>query len=923
MEQSINKLLEITEQAIQWLTTSPDNTIEKRKSYDKLVGFRRELKKKKYALAGNPAAAVYGESQVGKSYLTSSLLSEQGKPFEVNDINDVVYNFIKDINPPGGGTESTGLVTRFSVKYKPHKPEYPVKAVLLSPVDIVLTLCDSYYSDIKINDVLQKEEIDAAIDMLKMKFQNCQENQEFFVDDDVMDIKDYIENNFSAKASQVISSKFFKDIPKLISKVKYYDWKDVFSLLWNNNEKITDLFSKLIDNYAKINFVDSVFLPLEAVLYKHGTLLYIKRLEEIYKKPEKIEAEYKQETSVLYYDHSEECEVRFSKSYLCALSAEVIFGLPESLKTSKPFLNETDLLDFPGARSRMAIPEDKIEEKSISQLLIRGKVAYLFNKYSDSEKINILLFCAKHEQAAQRLMPEMLNNWIGKIIGKDMESRQEFIEKSIIPPLFIIGTWFNVNLEYNSLHDKKGNISSLNYRWDQRFVNTLAKQMLEVDHYEWFENWTTSLPKFKNIFLLRDFALSETKSQIFKGYNSNKEEMNEIYPEDYPDLRKNLRQSFIDFQFVKDHFENPAESFDEAADMNKDGTQLIIKKLTIAAENINTARNEKIIGEFNFIMEKIVDELKKYYHNTDEDCLYKEAMENAGIIRLKLNSAFKNDFYFFGSMIRELLVDDDQIRILFESKKDEKSKPDVYAAFWIDVPRLNKNAAFDENLKILCEAYNLKYEEKTIDEWVLFFNKHGVDLKVLFSGVSRQKSFSEILASSLDKLWYKQQLNEDKCKIFYNILSDKAQAMVDMMVTLYDNLQISNKIEEKIRFINDNKDNNEAYEMIANICAEIVNRFTNSIGFHYYGEVVFESNAKSLDVLFEEIDDLKGKTRAEQCSIIESMSVISNYRTWYKLIEIGFSSTHDTITYDVEKNGELGKLITRTEEFKTFCYGRS
>lgn len=70
--------------------------------YNKLVGYRRELKKKKFAMQDNSAAAVYGESQVGKSYLISSLLSESNEPFCVMGNENTYHNFIKDINPTGG-----------------------------------------------------------------------------------------------------------------------------------------------------------------------------------------------------------------------------------------------------------------------------------------------------------------------------------------------------------------------------------------------------------------------------------------------------------------------------------------------------------------------------------------------------------------------------------------------------------------------------------------------------------------------------------------------------------------------------------------------------------------------------------------------------------------------------------------------------
>ena len=131
------------------------------------------------------------------------------------------------------------------------------------------------------------------------------------------------------------------------------------------------------------------------------------------------------------------------------MSAELIFSQPDELLVSKPFLKETDLLDFPGARSRLTLPQNEINTEIIPELMLRGKVAFLFNKYSDAEKINVLLFCSKHEQPGQRAMPEMLNNWINKIVGETPEAREAFVNRSKIPPLFIIATFFNVNLQFN------------------------------------------------------------------------------------------------------------------------------------------------------------------------------------------------------------------------------------------------------------------------------------------------------------------------------------------------------------------------------------------------------------------------------------------------------------------------------------------
>ncbi|MDR2824912.1 MAG: putative virulence factor, partial [Prevotellaceae bacterium] len=439
MESKIKTQLNVIEKSIKWVKeTDSMHGAKGENAYRNLRNYRRKLNKKKFALEGNPAAAMYGESQMGKSYLVGSLLSESGKPFTVIDGQGNSYDFINKINPIGKGAESTSLVTRFSTDYKWINSAFPVKAKLLSPVDLALVLCDSYYNDVKakVDIALKSDAISEKIAALCSKYESKSTQQTLFSEDDILDIHDYFYSNFSTKATNVIHSEFFNKIPSLIAKTQADEWSEIFALLWNNNEKITKLFSELLKQYAKLDFSSEIYLPVDAVLRDNGTVLDVARLHEIYGKYEGSEPNYKAETAIMIWKNGQEKTINnFSKSYLCALTAELIFRLPNELEASKQFLKNTDLLDFPGARHRLGIHEEDIEDKVIPQMLLRGKVAYLFNKYSYSEKINILLFCHSDRQSAQSVMPEMLNNWLGDMIGKTPEERNAFINNSKVPPL--------------------------------------------------------------------------------------------------------------------------------------------------------------------------------------------------------------------------------------------------------------------------------------------------------------------------------------------------------------------------------------------------------------------------------------------------------------------------------------------------------
>ncbi len=86
-------------------------------------------------------------------------------------------------------------------------------------------------------------------------------------------------------------------------------------------------------------------------------------------------------------------DARLPRSLVCALTAELSVAIDE-----KPwdFFDHTDLLDFPGARSRLKLAslEDVAKAKGVAEganplreLLLRGKVAYLFQRYSAEREL--------------------------------------------------------------------------------------------------------------------------------------------------------------------------------------------------------------------------------------------------------------------------------------------------------------------------------------------------------------------------------------------------------------------------------------------------------------------------------------------------------------------------------------------------------
>jgi hypothetical protein len=943
MEKKIKKQLEIIEKSNTWIKTSLEGNKAK-EAYRNMVTCRRKLNKKKFALEGNPAAAMYGESQAGKSYLVSALLSSRRKTFSVFDGYGNGYDFKNQINPRGNEMESTALVTRFSTKYQIENKDNPIIAKLLSPTDLILVICEAYYHNLTVNNPLSYDELREKISNFERTYANKPECQNLIVEDDIFDIEDYFNDNFSKSVyNNIKDANFFEKLSGFVTKVSPDEWKDVFSLFWHFNSQLTKLFDDLIQQYKQLNFADTVYIPIDTVLRNKGTILDVCRLDEIYDSFKGQETEYSATSSVLYKDKNsnEKTVSNFSKPYLCALIAELIFVLPDSIKTEKPFLVQTDLLDFPGTRRFENTNENNITDKSLTVLLRRGKVDYLFNKYSSNERINVLLFCQNHKQSNQSVMPAKLDNWIGKIMGKTSAERENF--KSPISPLFVISTWFNKDLEFNFNEDRENNLQSLNERWNQRFSKTLEKEIFKTDTYSWLINWTISNKNFQNIYLLRDFdKSSETNSQIYKGFNENKEEQEEIKPESYPAFRDDLKKSFLEYDFVKRHFTDPAKSWDEAASINKDGTKLIIDKLTIAANNINNARREKTLAELNEISQTILAELLKYFHSNDKDEELQKAKNTAGDIQFQLATAFSADkIKNYGQLMKEMMLDESAVLGLFRKKVDDLEHRDVvnmdiYSIYRIAVP-VEKDDTAGKYFERLCVRYEKTTEERK-EEFRAELEEKRIDLEELIKGNSDLiKNNAQQLAEALLEFWFEYIALKDKRTIQQILAQDASLDNIkDMYQKLFKKLGIAKRIAEKIRrYVDGYNKTDLPYEIVADISAELLNKCINTVGFEYLDEseindlrranaqnnlgLVLDANTNptenSVNELFTRIENWTDIIRT-QPEEMKSLPSYRNYLAWSNRLKIGFVSVCDIPNYDVTANANLDKIINECKTIK-------
>ena len=928
---NISSRLETIEKALNWLGNVPVS--EQLPFQKELVKLRREYKKIRFAVEERPSVAAFGESQMGKSYLVSAMLSSPNSPFAVTD-GEKSFHFIDEINPsaPNSTIEATGVITRFTTQ-ELKIPKGHLRAQLLSVADIILVLCEAYYNQVDYSheSIISSEEIDNILESFDLGTINSEHN--ILGEDDLMDIREYLQtSSIQKKCHAQLSSNLFDFLLKNINILTNEQLIKAIKLIWNDNIDINRLFDDLINTYNKINYNSNVFVEFKSVLKKHGTLLDVARLDEMYGEPEVSGNEFIDVANVLI---DKDTQIELQKSFFSALIAELTFSLPASTCNEREFLNDIDILDFPGSRRPEQIKENKLSEgKNLSTVLRRGKVSYLFNKYSKSKRITALLFCHNNNQSAESAMGAVLTEWINTNVGDTPNKREAFIKNSIISPLFIIGTWFNKDLDYQN--ETGGSLDRLNERWQRRFNVVLEKEVLKsadvTNH--WFNEWTTSLHPFSNIFMLRDFKYS---TAIFKGYNPEtlQAEKELIVYDKYPTFIQDLRQSFITNPFVKSHFINPEEAWDNSATIGNDGTKPIIRTLCELAPHAALARSEKLSADFNSLDKRFTNLLEQYYHPEDNDQQLKQAKKQAGEACLIIDKNLGKDPYFFGRLIGKLMISETELFELVHKQILGSELPPPMSSEESSIymgAGLDSSLSHEDNISRLCDYLGAD-DEDDCREMLL---SQGVEIEKLLSQSRMVNSEENNLVTIVEEKWHEDFLSK-RCS---SALKDK-YAPIDMVVsklwTLYKLLNVHDKLVERVRNYMRNLSREESVSIIADYLAMQFNAFVNSFGYDFLPEdersnissqnerlhlglnekVLSQANENEGLALLADLDtknDLLSNDGGFSTERREFLLRFPQYKgmwQWQQKLRFGYAFACKLPNYDPVANANLKKIISQ------------
>lgn len=925
MIKDIQTNIELIESAIRWAQKYGKESF----LYETLKEYRRQLKRIMRALNEKCSAAAYGESQVGKSYLMSSLLSSPEMPFMIRN-GERMYNFIDQINPSGGNNakiESTGVITRFTLADDGAQQMNKVRIRNLSVVDLILLITDSYYNDLKINPetVLKYDEIDQTLEELSHCWQSHTVVQEYITEDDVKDIADYIKENIGNNASNVYQSSFCKTVAPVIACIPCHKWVDVFSLLWNRNAEFSHLFSTLISAYKEIRFTTDIYVPFDAVLREKGTLLKIDWLDQVCGRTSE------RSTDVLHtdvYDVNGQLIARdFSKGYLSALIAELTFYLPKEVASERKFLRQIDLLDFPGARSREKFQESKIQSV-LPQILRRGKVAYLFNKYSSDLKISSVLFCHHNDQKTEPSIGDTINSWIENNIGKTPQQREALLaDTKGIAPLFLVATKFNIDLERLKT-DGPQNPERLDQHWNR--FDTVLPEIIKPNR--WLDEWipghgANQSVCFTNIYPLRDFYWS-SKNGLFDGYVEGKSgETSTHVDADYPNYFDNLRESFLRHPFVQKHFKHPELTWNSVATPNNDGSKIIIRDLDAIAGVLDHARTERYKKQLVEIKKQFYDRMMVYYESEDKDEQNKKVKKIGGDIRRSMYLNVGENPEIFGKTIDQLMIASGVIRnIAYDIIVCHTDTPKDFSqiSFLRKTIGIHPNDPREVNLKKLCDWGCCGIEELEDD-----FAQKGFSVEdLIHNDQDDLTTVADVVTKYIIDEW-KKHLNNQVPKLIEVL--PHADEVVFMLLNLLEKLNIKRILTNKINLYIRRFTEEQAINAIADFASLTLNNFIGNIGKNYLSDddlnVIKEKaeacqltldlsdeawriNHKTQDLVntliaFEDsqsLDTVHGET-------LRKLPLWDSFQRWENFMLMGLLLVSDIARFDPVANKQLKQLI--------------
>lgn len=557
--------------------------------------------------AKRPCVGVFGPSQAGKSYLVSALARGAAGTLACN-FAGTQKDFLREINPPGD-RESTGLVTRFTTMPSTlATPEFPVEVRLLSETDLVKILANAYFSDFDANNLKVVPPNEAAVREILVQARagaSAQSVASHLDEINLFDLSEYFERYFSARIENLRQAGYWGGLIDLAGRLPLDGRASLYAPLWGGLPEITQLFVQLARGLETLGHAAVARVVLAALVPRDRSIIDVVTLRRLGTAEDASDGIAVQPI----LGTAATATVTVPRALLTALVAELSLTMTE---TPWPLLSNADLLDFPGARSREKMIDIAIDPAERSHqllgLLLRGKVAFLFQRFTEERELTAMLLCMPNNPAEVKDLAAMVRGWIGLTHGDTPAERAK-----VHNALFLILTKFD--LEFiekggETTETRKG-------KWDRR----LHASFLELYQRDgWPQNWD-GLP-FNNCIFLRNPGMKQEHLMAYSEIRrlpDGSDLLIEAGASTDPGkqaLIAEYRDAFLSSTVCAPHFADRAAIWEAALKPNDGGISFLVDRLTQVLSGDFKAR--QISEQLTRQASGLKSQFERFYRSNDD-----------------------------------------------------------------------------------------------------------------------------------------------------------------------------------------------------------------------------------------------------------------------------------------------------------------
>jgi hypothetical protein len=346
--------------------------------------------------------------------------------------------------------------------------------------------------------------------------------------------------------------------------------------------------------------------------------------------------------------------VEISRAVLTALVAEIKIVIAD-----KPwaFFEHTDLLDFPGARSRYKLadlPSEPTERAElVRNLMLRGKIAYLFQRYTEERELTCMMLCMPPSVAEVKDLPNMVRGWVDQTHGTTAEQRRR-----LRCALFLVLTKFDMDFI-----EKEGDTASSRR---EKFTRRLGASFLELyGHDLWAQDWDGT--PFNNTVFLRNPGLKQPHiveyGETRRLEDGSEQRVEAAISKEAVARLNEYKAGFMQSAECQKHFNDLEGVWDAAFELNDGGVSYLVRRLEgVLSPDLKA---QQLAGRLVEEAKQLETRFRRFYQ-ADDDASRKEKEQALSNLRRRLYEACKDrGFANFVQMLTRVKLKEADVRGAF------------------------------------------------------------------------------------------------------------------------------------------------------------------------------------------------------------------------------------------------------------------